>query len=72
MEALKRIKSLRKAEKKKERGLTSEGPLQKPGFLTKNRCIGGLIMGKCLCNKDLTREQEWPAPIGWSVAILSL
>ena len=26
-----------------------------PDFCTKNRCIGGLIMEKCFCNKDLTR-----------------
>jgi hypothetical protein len=53
-----RIKEGRKEEK--DRGLTFYGPLQKPAFLTKGRCIGVLNLGKCFCDKDFGSRRRAP------------
>ena len=42
------------------RGLTPDGPLRKPGFLTGSRCIGALNERKFFCNKALGRRGGAP------------
>ncbi len=49
-----------KSRKEENRTLTPAGPLQKPAFLTKGRCIGVLNVGKCFCNKDFGPRRRAP------------